>query len=233
MLKSFCILLMTGALLSNGYAAAKELIVNQDDPKQWTGKVEFSPEYARNKGPCFVLYGSYPTPLVYNRFIPVNPQKSYIFKVNFRTLDPALPASGYMGFELYNAQKRKLTFQNVVSVDLNYSEVVSAGKGDKFLIIKMIPKYEKIKNLKVAFHAREDYSDIPNFDLSATCKKVEKNADGTLRLELEKSLKKDYPAGTKIRFHSPYGAPMYYLTSGWMPAGDGKECTVSEVKKRE
>ncbi len=225
MLKSLFLLLAAGALLLTGCTTSKELIVDQANPKKWSGKVEFAPEHAGTYGPCFVLYGNYPTPLIYNEYIPINPAKTYIFKVRFRTLDPALPASGYMGFELFDAQKRKLTYSHVVHAGLGYSEVISAKKGDKFMIVKMIPDFHKIKNLRTAFHVKEDYSDIPNMDLSPACTKVEKTADGNLRLELRSGLKKDYPAGTKIRFHTPYGAPMYYLASGWMPAGEGKVCT--------
>ena len=70
------------------------------------------------------------------------------------------------------------------------------------MIVKMIPDYGKIKNLRSAFYAKEDFSDVPNFDLSSPCKKVEKTEDGNLRLELAKPLAKDYPTGTAIRFHS-------------------------------
>ena len=210
MLKSFLSLLAAGAILSNINAESKELIVDQNNPEKWTGKVEFAPDHARNNGPCFVLYGPYPTPLIYNQYIPIDPGKSYTFKVKFRTLDAALPASGYMGFELYDAKKRKITYRNVVSVDLKLSEVISA---------------KKVKKLQVAFNAKEDFSDIPNFDISPAIKNAEKDENGNLRLELVRPLTKDYPAGTTLRFHSPYGAPMYYLASGWMPAGEGKECT--------
>ncbi|MBE6406118.1 MAG: hypothetical protein E7040_08865 [Lentisphaerae bacterium] len=225
MLKSL-FLLATGALLSIGCAAPKELVVDQENPKNWSGKVEYSREHARNNGPCFVLYGGYPTPLIYNKMFRIDPAKTYIFKAKFRSLDAALPASAYMGFELFDAQKRRMQYFHVVTVDLKYSEVVSAKKGDKFMIVKMISDFQKIKNKRAAFNAKEDFSDIPNMDLAPTCSKVEKTTDGNVRMELKSVLKKDYPAGTKIRFHAPYGPPMYYLTSGWMPAGEGKECTV-------
>ena len=71
MLKSVIMLLAAGALFSNICAASKELLVDQENPKKWTGKVEFSAENARKFGPCFVLYGSYPTPLMYNDFIKI------------------------------------------------------------------------------------------------------------------------------------------------------------------
>ncbi len=215
---------------SGDLAAAKkteaiQLMPNQEQAASWRGKVEYSKENERGKGPCFVLYGKYPTPLIYNKFIPVDASKTYVLKASFRTLDPALPASGYMGLELYDAQKRKLCFINVAANNNTESEVVSARKGDKFLIVKMNPKWPKVKYCAVAFNVKKDFSDIPNFDVSPQCGKMSATEDGNLRVELRGKLKKDYPAGPPVRLQAPWGTTMYYLASGWMPAGDGKEFT--------
>lgn len=225
MLKPFLSLLIAGTLAVSGTLNAKELLVDQNNKAKWSGKVEYAADKTRGKGPCFVLYGPYPTPLIYKEFIQVDPDKVYTFKANLRTLDAALPASGYMGFELYDAKKRKMGFYHVAHLGLEQSEVVSAKKGDMFMIVKMIKDYQKVRVFRVVFHAEKDFSDIPNFNLSPGCKKITPTKDGNLRIDFAAPLKKDYPAGTTLRLHTPYGAPMYYLADGWMPAGDGKECT--------
>ena len=207
-----------------GCTTARELVVEREKKENWSGKVELAPQYERGKGPCFVLYGKYPTPLTYNKYIPVDRDKTYTYKVSLRTLDEKLPASGYMGFYLYDAQKRSITFRNVHALKESDSEVVSAKKGDKFFIIKKMPNFTRFKKFTAVFNARKDFSDIPNFDLAPACVKLVDNGDGNLRVELKSPLKKDYPAGTLTRFHSPYGAPMYHLASGWMPGGEGREC---------
>ena len=223
MLKISSILLF--AILSfTIYGNSKELLVNLQDLNQWIGKVELIKNHDKDNKPSFVLYGRYPTKLIYKNYIPINPQKSYTLKVSFKTLYPNLPASGYMGFEVLDANKRTITYQNIVVANLPYSEVISARKGDKYLIIKMISNFDKIKKVKVAFNAKTDLSDVPNFDLSPNCKKAEKTPDGNLKIELYAPLVKDYPAGTKIRFHSQYAVPMYYLAKGWMPSDKWKEC---------
>ena len=222
MVKNLCTVLLLLFAISSIYANNKELLAN--DIKKWIGKVELSPKHSKENSPCFVLYGRYPTKLIYKDFFPIDKNKSYSFKARLRTLDEKLPASAYMGFEVLDAKKRQITYQNVVTVPLNYSEVILAKKGSKEVIIKLIPNFEKIVKQKLAFNAKEDKSDIPNFDLSPRCKKVTKIDDNTIKIELIQPLTKDYPAGTKIRVHSCYAVPMYYLVSGWMPAGDGKEC---------
>lgn len=213
-----------GIFLLAGCAAPQELIVDRENLKNWKGKVEPVPQYERGKGPCFVLYGKYPTPLIYNKYIPIEDGKIYTYKVSLRTLDEKLPASGYMGFYLYDAKKRSMTFRNVSILKNSESEVVSAKKGDKFLIIKKMADFKRFKRFIVAFNIKKDFSDIPNFDISPSVSKLVDNGDGNLRIELRTPLKKDYPSGTLTRFHSPYGAPLYGLASGWMPSGDGKEC---------
>lgn len=225
-MKNYVFLSMLAALFFSGCASSKQLIINPEKAESWTGKVEFAPDYARDKGPCFILYGKYPTPLTYKDYIPVSPDKTYIYKVSFRTLDPKLPASGYMGLDLYDENKRKIGHCHVQAL-LNAvdSEVISARKGDNFLIVKMMEKYDKLRHSAIAFNARKDFSDLPNFDISPQCAKITPDKDGNLRIELKGKLKKDYPAGTPIRIHSPWSPSMYYLASGWVPANEGKDCT--------
>lgn len=225
-MKFYRFVLVAAAVFSGGCSSSRQLLINQEKAESWTGKVEYSEEYARGKGPCFVLYGKYPTPLTYKEFIPVDPEKTYIYKVSFRTLDPEFPASGYMGLQLYDAQKRSIGHCHVQVYSNTASEVVSARKGDNFMIVKMIKGYEKLKYTAVAFNVKDDFSDIPNFDISPQCGKMAPDKDGNLYIELKGKLKKDYPAGTPVRLHSPWSPSMYYLASGWMPAGDGKDFTV-------
>lgn len=221
MMKKYILLAVLSCL---AIANAQELIVEREKKENWRGKVEFAPQYERGKGPCFVLYGKYPTALIYNKYIPVDSSKTYTYKVSLRTLDEKLPASGYIGFYLYDAQKRSILFRNVYPLKNSSSEVVSAKKGDKFLIIRKIENFARFKKFSIVFNAKDDFSDIPNFDILANCTKIVDNGDGNLRVELKSALKKDYPAGTPTRLHSPYGPPMYNLASGWMPSGEGREC---------
>ena len=125
----FCILFL------NVYAAPRELLVNPEKPDSWLGKVEPAPQYERGKGPCFVLYGGYPTVFRYKTLIPVDAAKTYTYKVTMRTLDPALPASGYLGFYLYDKNKRSIRYCEVLPLANSKSQVVSARKGEHEFVI--------------------------------------------------------------------------------------------------
>ena len=222
-MKLLFFLIFTAALTLT--AAPRQLLVDQDNPENWKGMVKYAPGSARGKGTCFLLYGRYPTRLTFARMIPISAEKRYTLKACFRTVDPQLPASAYLGLELYDVKKRLIGHCHVVTYAGTESEVVSARKGDAFLIVKANPIYKKMKINVVAFGAKKDYSDIPNFDISPQTKGVKDMPDGNMQILLKKPLKKDYPAGTPIRLHSPWSPSMYGLASGWMPAGDGVERT--------
>lgn len=205
-------------------AVPRQLMVNTDQVSSWEGNmVKAAPEHARKgKGPCFILYGKYPRILSYKNLIKVSADQKYILRAHLRSLNEKLPASAYLGLNAYDKQKRRIQYANVQPIpNFNTASVlVSAKKGDKFLIIKSFSNYPKVKtHYKVAFHAQKDFSDIPNFDLSPTAKgfKLEKNGD--LRIEFSKALEKDYAPGTPVRLHSHYSPGMYYLAPGWVKAG--------------
>jgi hypothetical protein len=220
------LILLLAAAACTVSAGTRQLMVDQEKPESWSGRmVKFAPEHARKKGPCFMLYGRYPTSLIYNKKLPVSPDKTYVYKVSFRTLDAKFPASAYLGLELYDKNNRLMGFRNVSVMSLE-SSVVSAKKGDRFMIVKKFPSFEKIKRAAIAFNARKDYSDIPNFDVSPQTVAMKADGKDNVRIEFRAPLKKSYPAGTPIRLHSPFSPSMYYLVSGWMPAGDGKDFTV-------
>lgn len=224
MMKTLLMLVLT-AMTASGLHAA-ELLTGTEDPASWKGMVQFAPESIRGRGPCFVLYGKYPTALIYQKLIPVDPAKTYELKVSFRSVSEDLPASAYLGVELYDAQKRLIAIRNMWARAGSESEVVSARAGESFLTLRMIPDFAKFKTCVVAFGAQKDLSDRPNFELSARCAGMKEDEDGNLRIELKKPLEKSYPAGTPTRFHAYYPHSMYDLVSGWVPAGPGADHTI-------
>ena len=223
-MKILLMLILTGIAAAGLHAA--ELLTGTEEPASWKGMVQFAPGSARGRGPCFVLHGKYPTPLVYQKLIPVDPARTYEVKVSFRSVSAELPASAYLGVEIYDGQKRLIAIRNVWTRAGSESEVVSARAGDNFLTLRMIPDFAKFKACVVAFGAGKDRSDLPNFELSARCAGMKADENGNLRIELKKPLEKSYPAGTPTRFHAYYPHSMYDLVNGWVPAGPGADHTV-------
>ena len=221
------LILLLAAAACTVSAGTRQLLVDQDKASSWQGMVKYVPESARGKGPCFMLYGKYPTVLKYSKCFPVSPDKTYVYKASFRTLDEKYPASAYLGLELMDKNKRVLGFCNVRNYPKSESQVVSAKKGDRFLIVKKFPSFKTIKVAVVVFGAKDDFSDIPNFNISPQIASIKTEGNENLRINLKAPLKKDYPAGMAIRLHSPWTPSMYYLASGWMPAGKGKDVVVT------
>ena len=88
---------------------------------------------------------------------------------------------------------------------------VAVKKGDKNITVKNASKWKIGKYFVAAFNAKQDKSDIPNFDITSECVKIEGNT-----ITLKNALKKAYPVGTKLRQHS-YGPTYIYTKHGSAP----------------
>lgn len=81
-------------------------------------------------------------------------------------------------------------------------------KGAKSLTVKDASKWKKGKHDYVAFNAKNDMSDIPNFELAGKITKIEKTGD-VYTISFARPLRKAYPAGTKVRQHRAGGTYIY------------------------
>ena len=95
--------------------------------------------------------------------------------------------------------------------------VKDCNSGDNVIYIKTNSKWRK--NCHVAFNVKDDFSDLPNFTVRRHVKKVDIDGD-IMKLTLNNSLRKSYPAGTKIRAHkNTFGSKLYTAIQGAkMPA---------------
>lgn len=203
-----------------------ENLIDCENVTEWTGKVLLNKKIKRNGEFSFETFGKYQTKTVFKEFIPVDPESTYTLTCYMRSLDPKQPASGYMGLYMYDEKKRLIAYNKVAFYPGTDSELVAlAAKGSKEIVIKKNTKYLKYKDWVVAFNAKKNYADQPNFDLSPRGKDIIVDGDN-LKLTLRFPLKKDYKAGTKIRLHSPWGAPFYWAAQGWMP-GEWKKFSVT------
>jgi hypothetical protein len=77
------------------------------------------------------------------------------------------------------------------------------------------------RNKGVAFNLKNNFEDLPNFDCSPQIENVV--AEGKqYKVILSGPLNHDYPINTRIRLHTSYAAPLYWITHGWMQTW--KEC---------
>ena len=170
--------------------------------KQWGGKyaVEKVPG-APGDAQCLVVDNI--NKLLLKKFIPVDPAKTYTLSGQFKSLGK-VQSRVFFGFVTYDKNKKYIQTINSNVISGTYAELAAPAKaGDKSLTVKnavnwkahRIPRF-----FRVAFNAKKDFSDLPNYDTSLGIKKVEKKDDVTVA-ELTGPLKKSYPAGTGVRVH--------------------------------
>jgi len=117
---------------------------------------------------------------------------------------------------MYDKDKRPIILSNVVVIPATESILVSdAIKDTKEIFVVKNTELLKPKNSMLAFNTEDKYQDLPNFDLSQVDKIVDEGKQ--YKVILLTPLKKTYPSGTKVRLHYPWGAPFYWVASGWMP----------------
>ena len=195
----------------------RELVFSKDASK-WQGMVKTNTEKMRSGESCFELYGSYTTSIE-SDYIPVDLQKTYRLSCAMRSLDEKNLASGNFGLRMYDKDKRSISIMSVVCIQESETILtVPAKGGTKELSLETNSKWleKKMAGLVVAFHVKNNYEDLPNFDTSLPIGKI-LDEGKQLKVLLGAPLSKDYPAGTKVRLHMPYGAPLYWIADGWMP----------------
>ena len=208
----FCLGLCPAAI-----SAEKEW-VNSADLSDWEGMVQLNTQGVHSGSSSFELYGTYPTELISSRMIPIDPAKTYTFSAWMRSLDDATPASSYMGLRLYDENKREITVRHITpfpNTETTLAADVAQGATELWVYKK--EAWLERKTASIALNAQEDYSDLPNFEISPRVKELIDEGD-RYRILLHGSIAKDYPALTPVRLHSPWGAPMYHIVAGWREA---------------
>lgn len=194
-----------------------EHLVNCEDPSLWEGMVKVNTETKRSGQFSFELFGKYYTELTSSRMIPVDGNKMYFLSAYFRSLDAQLPASAFMGLRMYDANKKQIFWYNVNALDGTETTLAAdALKDSNELRVANNNIWPTTRYAAVAFNAKSNYQDLPNFDISPQIEKVV-DEGATSRIILKNKLAKAYPAGTPVRLHSPWGVPLYFVASGWMP----------------
>ena len=108
------------------------------------------------------------------------------------------------GFVPYDAGGRQIVPEAVRPVNTGIFTLVQEVKaGDRILKIKGDPKIINTAHIVVAFDAKGDLSDLPNYQLSPRLDpKSVQVAEGVITVALQEPMQFGRPAGTPVRFHS-------------------------------
>ena len=205
-------------ILSAGNPAEKkETLIKSGNPSEWEGMVKINTEITHSGKGSFELYGKYPTEVISKQMIPIDMNKSYIMSCKLRSLDSQFPASAFFGLRMYDENKRQIYWNNEAVIPATETTLTTDAKeGTKELSVVPNPLWLKSKRPAIAFNVQDAYEDLPNFEVSPEIAKISDEED-EYKITLKTPLKKSYPAGTKIRLHSTYGAPFCWAARGWIP----------------
>jgi len=141
--------------------------------------------------------------------IKVDPAIKYRVSAKVKQLGE-VPALVYIGFIPYDVKGRTIGPQHGYNnIKGSFTTLAAAvAKGAKSLSVKDASKWKKGPHYHVAFNAKEDMSDIPNFSVAGPITKIEKTGD-IYTITLKKPVRKAYPAGTMVRQHRSGGTYIY------------------------
>ena len=156
-----------------------------------------------------------PRKFVYSEMIKIDPAKKYKISIFFRSEDAAKAAQFYAGINSFDKDKKPIGGDEVRYFEGTLTTVTAdARKGESVLQVENASRYKKGWN--IALMAEEDASDLPNRNMAGGVKAINGN-----ELTLQKPLKMDVAAGTKIRQH--IGGWQYNLSYGEKAPADWKE----------
>ena len=111
----------------------------------------------------------------------------------------------YFGFIPYTAKGEEISHAAIAwAMPEAVGELAADVKaGDTSVLLNGAENWKFLPHGVLAFNAKLNRSDLPNFELSDffLVNKTEKNGDGTVRVYFKKGIAKDYPAGTLVRQH--------------------------------
>ena len=153
--------------------------------------------------------------------LPADPAKKYRLSGEFRAKDGTVPARVYFGLIPLDAEGKQIQPYHIHVIPGSATETVAdAKKGDKNLLVRKASWAGQAPHSFVAFNAKDDLSDLPNRDVIYIVPKGIQPDGDNLKINLSAPLKKDIPAGTKVRQHLAgdtyiYCAGSAYTNNKW------------------
>ena len=136
--------------------------------------------------------------------IELDPAKKYVISADVR-VTPGAGKTNYVFLSLIpsTVKGRRFAAEHVYVAPGSDTVLAGAAKaGDDTLTVRDASGWNnKHPYAYVAFNTKDDYSDLPNFSIERTVKGSVEKEGNVWSVSLINPLKKDYPAGTKIRQH--------------------------------
>ena len=160
----------------------------------------------------------------HSQIFKVDTNKTYRLSGEVRAVNINAPiGSFFLALDPSDAKGRVICATNVLGASSVAKLAAMVMDGDTTLVVEDAGMWRTVQpGNYIAFDAKADNSDLPNFDLSAEIKAdgVKRLPDGKLELTLAAPLSLSYPAGTWVRLHrmgpsNIYTAGEKQLTTQW------------------
>lgn len=220
--RGFALLIALVAALQAEDSAPK--IVDQIDPgmvsqvKDWTDLVRVVKD--RDGGEDILEVEARRVKITSPNWISIDPGKTYSLEGLFRSASCEKPASAYFGLIMYDKDKRPIYLAHVSTHPTTTAELAEAVEaGQKSLVVSRAETWPGVEYGAIAFGAKDDMSDLPNFSTSPQIDGVVRQ-DGTdkFTVKLKEPLQAAYPAGTQVRLHEPWTQPLFWVANEWVPS---------------
>lgn len=143
--------------------------------------------------------------------LPIEATGTYLFEGKLSLPEATKKSKVYFGVACYDASDRMIQGANAKPVEGSESVLLAdAPAGSRQLLVEDSSKWLRRSGSVVAFNCLENYSDLPNFDLSPSVTHIEKEDKGWT-VTLRSPLRKTFAAGNKIR--QQVGASYIYITA--------------------
>jgi len=189
-----------------------------DGPKSnvWQGAVKYLPGSDEQTPETYELDTK--VQITRRELIPINRNKTYRLSGAFRSASQNPPASAYFGVIMYDADKKMITMQQVgVFPETDLTLPKNVHERDTRILLPLSQKWLDTPYKAIAFHAKSDLSDLPNFRISPRVIALEAMDENFMEAVLQKPLDAAYPAGTNLRLHIPWATPLYWIADEWVP----------------
>ncbi|HWL53941.1 MAG TPA: hypothetical protein VNQ90_15985 [Chthoniobacteraceae bacterium] len=159
--------------------------------------------------------------------IEVDLAKSYHLLAEMRSAEGLPPASANFGVYMYDARKRLISIRHVGVKEGTLTTLVKPVEaGSREVWLESGWHWVKPAHYHaLAFGAKEDFSDLPNFTVSPQVEKAEKTPEGW-KVTLKEPMTKSFPAGTTVRQHQAWEPGLHRVAQGWVPTAWTKYETV-------
>ena len=153
----------------------------------------------------------------------MDPAKKYKISADFKSIS-GTPGYVYIGFKPLDAKNRWIQSSSVCCIPQTMTELAApAKKGDKVVKVKNAANWKpQTGHSCIAFDARADFSDLPNFDFIYIPKNGVEKKGNVWEITLKTPLKKAYKAGTKVRQQTASSTFIYAALRKMAPKGEAK-----------